>query len=372
MRDKKTLLYLLIISTFVLAIMTIVVSANTMPDNAAKSFALYNPDTKSFVFGKDMNRRLPMASTTKIITALIAIEQLDRSQMITVPLEAVGIEGSSLYLSEGDEVSVEDLIYGVLLQSANDAATVLALQIGGTVEEFSKIMNERAINIGAENTNFENPHGLDSKNHYTTAHDLALIAAEAIKNDEFREISSTYKRTIKINGKDRIVINHNKLLKSYDGCIGVKTGYTKSCGRCLVSAAIRNNITLVAVTLDDPDDWRDHKNMLDAGFDTFITVVVGNIVEIPYDIPIIDGNKQKLKIGIRDDQELLVIKKGAEISVEDMTLRQYIVGKISNGDTVGTITLKIDDYLKTIDIIALEDSDIASQPEHLWRKWSKK
>ena len=218
MRDKKTLLYLLIISTFVLAIMTIVVSANTMPDNAAKSFALYNPDTKSFVFGKDMNRRLPMASTTKIITALIAIEQLDRSQMITVPLEAVGIEGSSLYLSEGDEVSVEDLIYGVLLQSANDAATVLALQIGGTVEEFSKIMNERAINIGAENTNFENPHGLDSKNHYTTAHDLALIAAEAIKNDEFRE------RELAILA-ERTLIEAGRAKKKY---IGAGTSLSKS------------------------------------------------------------------------------------------------------------------------------------------------
>lgn len=371
MRDKKSLLYLLIISTFILAIMTIVISAQTMPDNAAKSFALYNPDTKSFVFGKDINRRLPMASTTKIITALIALEELDKSEMITVPSEAVGIEGSSLYLSSGDLISAEDLIYGVLLQSANDAATVLALRIGDSIDNFSQIMNERAASIGAYNTNFENPHGLDSENHYTTAHDLALISAEAIKNEDFKKISSTYKRTIKINGKDRVVVNHNKLLKTYNGCVGVKTGYTKRCGRCLVSAAERDNITLIAVTLNDPNDWRTHSNMLDNGFEIFKAIYVSDLVSIPEELPIINGNKDNIKIGINSTENRIIAKKDGEVTVKDITLRQYIVGKINIGDTVGTITVEIDDLVKTINIIALESSDTTSRREHLWKKWSK-
>ena len=257
MKDKKTFLYLLILSIFLLSMMTLLASAETGMNTGAKSFALYNPDTKTFLYQSNANERMPMASTTKIVTALIAIEELDLDEIIQVPKEAVGIEGSSLYLKENDELSVKDLVYGVLLQSANDAATVLAIRISGSIEAFANLMTERAFKTGAVNTKFENPHGLDSSEHYTTAHDLSLITAEALSNETFKQITGTYKYSFKLGENTRTIVNHNKLLKSYDGCIGVKTGFTRKSGRCLVSAANRNGITLVAVTLDDPDDWND-------------------------------------------------------------------------------------------------------------------
>ena len=193
MRDKRTILYLLILSTFFISMMALLAYAESDINTGAKSSALYNPDTGSFLYRKNANQRLPMASTTKIMTALIAIEDLDPDSMVRVTNDAVGIEGSSLYLKAGDEITVKDLIYGVLLQSANDAAAVLAIEISGTLDNFAELMNERAKDIGALDTHFVNPHGLDAKDHFTTAHDLALIAAEALSNETFKSIVSTYK-----------------------------------------------------------------------------------------------------------------------------------------------------------------------------------
>ena len=188
MKDKKIILYLLILSTFLLSMMALLAYADTGVTAGAKSSALYNPDTKSFLYQSNANERLPMASTTKIVTALLAIETLDLNEIITVPKEAVGIEGSSLYLTEGDELTVKDLVYGVLLQSANDAAAALALQISGDISDFAELMTQRVVEIGAYDTNFQNPHGLDAQDHYTTAHDLSLIAAEAINNEDRKSV----------------------------------------------------------------------------------------------------------------------------------------------------------------------------------------
>ena len=301
MKDKKTILYLLILSTFLLSMMALLAYADTGVTAGARSSALYNPDTKSFLYENNANKRLPMASTTKIVTALIAIENLDFSETVKVPKEAVGIEGSSLYLAENDEITVKDLVYGVLLQSANDAATVLALRISGNISDFADKMTKRVIKMGAHDTNFKNPHGLDDKEHYTTAHDLSLIAAEALQNETFKKISSTYKYSFKIGDNLRTVVNHNKLLKGYEGCIGVKTGYTKKCGRCLVSAAERNGVTLVAVTLDDPDDWKDHKNLLDYGFDNLEAINLKTLIQIPESIPSISSDSARLSIELKED-----------------------------------------------------------------------
>ena len=299
MRDRKKLLYLLILSTFLIAMMALLASAETGVNTRAKSSVLYSPDTNSFLHQNNSNQRLPMASTTKIVTALIAIETLDPDEIIRVPKEAVGVEGSSLYLKEDDELTVKDLIYSVLLQSANDAATALALCISGNIDDFAVKMTERAHEIGALNTEFQNPHGLDDEEHYTTAHDLALIAAEALKNETFKKISSTYKYSFKIGDETRTVVNHNKLLRIYDGCIGVKTGFTKKSGRCLVSAAERDGVTLVAVTLNDPDDWADHKNMLDNGFSKLESVNLDEIVNIPDSIPTVSSDGVRVNVEIK-------------------------------------------------------------------------
>ncbi len=355
MKDKRTILYLLIISTFLLSMMALMVYADTNPNTSARAATLYSPDTDSFLISKNVGMHLPMASTTKIMTALIAIERLNMNESVCVPSEAVGIEGSSLYLKEGDIITVGDLVYSLLLQSANDAAVVLALKTSGSVEAFADLMNERAAEIGATDTHFENPHGLDSENHYTTAKDLALIAACALKNDTFRRIASTYKYSFRIGDKTRTVVNHNKLLKSYDGCIGVKTGYTKKCGRCLVSAAYRDGVTLVAVTLSAPDDWRDHKNMLDSGFELLKAEKTSELAQIPGDIPVISSDKTFVRIGLREaDTYTVLYKDDTEVSV-DLRLPTYIARSIKSGEKIGSIIIKTNYFTKEADIIALED-----------------
>ena len=355
MKDRKTILYLLILSTFFLSMMALLASAEEGVGTRAKSSALYSTDTNSFLFEKNSNERLPMASTTKIITALIALESLEQDELITVPKEAVGIEGSSVYLKENDKLTVRDLVYSVLLQSANDAATVLALRISGSIEGFAEKMNERARELGAIDTNFMNPHGLDSIEHYTTARDLSLIAAEALKNDEFKKISACYKYSFKLGESTRTVVNHNKLLKSYDGCIGVKTGFTKKSGRCLVSAAEKDGITLVAVTLNDPDDWRDHNNLLDFGFKKLERVFLNDFVDLPDYIPTVSEDGSKVNIKLQSDT---VIKLKEENPNYILDLPTYISKDIKKGDKIGRLIINICGKDKEIDIISTNDVKI--------------
>lgn len=241
---------------------------------SARAAVLIEAGSGEIVFRQNEKARLPMASTTKIMTALVALEALPLDTVVAVTADSVGVEGSSIYLSEGETLTLEELLYALLLESANDAAVAIAVAVAGSVEDFSALMNEKANALGLTNTHFVNPHGLDHDEHYTTAYELALIARAALQNGDFRRICSTTRKTIPLRGNEgvRLLINHNKLLKSYDGCIGVKTGFTKKTGRCLVSAAERDGITLIAVTLGAPDDWRDHTAMLNYGFDVYETV----------------------------------------------------------------------------------------------------
>lgn len=353
MKDRRTLLYFVILSIFLLSMMALLASAETEVNTGAKASALYNPDTKTFLYQNNANSRLPMASTTKIITALIALETLDPDELVSVPKDAVGIEGSSLYLKENDRLTVRDLVYGVLLQSANDAATVLALHISGSIDDFADKMNERASKIGAYDTKFQNPHGLDHEDHYTTAHDLALIAAEALSNEAFRKIASTYKYSFKLGDEERTVVNHNKLLKAYRGCIGVKTGYTKKSGRCLVSAAENDDITLIAVTLSDPSDWADHKDMLDYGFARLEKIDLKEIISLPDEIPTVSSDASKVSIRLSKDSIIKLTTEEIEYTID---LPYYIATDIKSGDKIGQITLKIGNREEQIDILA--DCDV--------------
>ena len=355
MKDRRTLIYLILISMFLISMLALLASAESSTQSGAKSYVLYNPELNLFLSEKNMNMRLPMASTTKILTALIAIEKLNPDEPITITKESVGIEGSSVYLAEGDVITVRDLIYSVLLQSANDASVALALRIGGTIESFAEMMNTRASEIGATDTNFENPHGLDSDNHYTTAKDLALIAAAALSNDTFRKISSTQKYSFNIGDKTRCLVNHNKLLSQYDGCIGVKTGYTKRCGRCLVSAAYRDGITLVAVTLSDPNDWQDHKKLLDLGFSSLQSIDLKKVANIPDSLPVIYGCKDSVKICVRDSERYYITKNDSEAPKIAVNLIPYVTNSVKAGDALGEIIITEENNTKRIDIIAQED-----------------
>lgn len=230
--------------------------------NDAKSAVLIDADTGKVLYAKNECARSAIASTTKIMTALIVLENTPLSREFTVPAEACGIEGSSMGLRAGETLSVRTLLYGLMLQSGNDAALALALCAAGETETFVARMNEKARALGLGQTHFANPHGLDDPENYSTALDLARLAAHALKNDEFLRIVSTSEITL----EGRTMKNHNRLLRTLDGAIGVKTGYTKSAGRILVSAAQRGGRRLIAVTLCDGNDWRDHARLYDEGF----------------------------------------------------------------------------------------------------------
>ena len=236
------------------------------------SACLINPLTGEIIFEHNSDKPHAMASTTKILTAIIALEKSDPNELVTVSRRAAYSEGSSAYTKEGDIYTMKELVYGLMLNSGNDAAVAIAEHISGSTEAFSQLMNDYAYKIiGVKNSYFQNPSGLDEDGHYTTAYDMALIAAYAMKNDMFREIVKTRSIAAKPQNRDEEIfyINHNKLLKKYDGCIGIKTGYTRSTGRCLVSAAERNGIYFIAVTLDDNDDWNTHTELLDLAFDEY-------------------------------------------------------------------------------------------------------
>ena len=196
--------------------------------------------------------KLPMASTTKIMTALIVLEKVNLNEVITIPNEAVGIEGSSIYLKKGDKMSIKDLLYGLMLRSGNDAAVALAIHTAGSVDKFVELMNDKVKDLGLNNTHFANPHGLSAKNHYTSSYDLAIITSEAFKNSQFKEIVSTKMHVVKgeTEEENRYFANKNRILYSYDGACGVKTGYTMEAGRCLVTSSIRNGMQVIAVALN--------------------------------------------------------------------------------------------------------------------------
>ncbi len=238
---------------------------------SAAAMALLDPSDGTLLAGSNADARLPMASTTKIMTALVVLERALPDATVTVPREAVGVEGSSIYLFEGEELTVRTLLYALMLSSANDAAVALALHVAGSIPAFAELMNGKALSLGLTDTHFENPHGLPAENHYTTARELALITAAAMKNPAFAEIVATKRYSVPQNGTGatRLFLNHNRLLSSCEGVIGVKTGFTRASGRCLVSAALREGLTLIAVTLNDPNDWHDHRALYDFGFGAY-------------------------------------------------------------------------------------------------------
>ena len=311
---------------------------SALPSISASSAILIEAGTKTVIGEKNADARLPMASTTKIMSALVAIENADISKTVAVSSQAIGVEGSSIYLYDGEKLSLEDLIYAMMLESANDAAAAIAIEVGGSIEGFAKMMNKKAEELGLKNTSFQNPHGLDNDLHYTTAHDLAIIAVAAMENPTFQKIVSTYKKTIPLNETEgvRLLINHNKLLKGYDGAVGIKTGYTKKSGRCLVSAAEKDGVKLICVTLNAPDDWRDHAKMLDYGFSLFESRLLCSDGEFSYTLPIVGGDKEY--ITVKNQGELRVIlKRGSPNTEFRVCLPRFAFASIKEGDEVGRL-----------------------------------
>lgn len=232
---------------------------------SARRAIVIDAATGRTLYEKNADEESLIASTTKIMTALVICQQCNVLDRVRIPPEAVGVEGSSMYLKEGEILTVQELLYGLMLQSGNDAAVALAIYCGGTVEGFAEMMNDKARVLGLTGSHFENPNGLDSPGHYSTARDLAVLTAYAMENPVFRQTVST--QNVKIGS--RYLTNHNKLLWQVDGAEGVKTGYTRAAGRILVSSALRSGRRLICVTINDPDDWKDHAVLLEDGFSRY-------------------------------------------------------------------------------------------------------
>ena len=232
---------------------------------SAECAILIDAQTGRVLYEKKAEEKSLIASTTKIMTALVICEQTNVLDRVKIPKEAVGIEGSSMYLKEGEVLTVQELLYGLMLQSGNDAAVALAIYCGGTVEGFTELMNDKAHRLGMTQSHFANPNGLDSPGNYSTARDMGILTAYAMQNPIFAQTVST--KTITIG--ERCLRNHNKLLWQLEGANGVKTGYTKAAGRILISSVTRMGRQLIAVTFNAPDDWQDHKTLIEDGFSRF-------------------------------------------------------------------------------------------------------
>lgn len=324
----------------------------------AKAMCVIDKDSKRIVFAKNENLKLPMASTTKILTAITVIQNCkDLNEIIEVDDSAIGVEGSSIYLKKDEIISVKDLLYGLMLRSGNDSAVALACHIGGSVEGFAKLMNETAQKIGVRNSNFVTPHGLDNKEHYTTAYDLALITAYSLNNPIFEEIVSTKLHTVEATNKNdkRYMANKNRLLTSLDGCCGVKTGYTKKAGRCLVSSTKRDNQTFVCVVLNCGPMFEESAKLLNDAHSLFKNKKIIDKNKEIFNEYIIDKQQGKLYLYTEEDF-YFPLQKGEENKLK----LEYSV-KLDNakeGSEVGEIKVFFEnDLKKTIKLFTMNKID---------------
>jgi D-alanyl-D-alanine carboxypeptidase len=303
---KKLTMMLIVLMLSIPYGQTLAEPAKSVHTNAAAA-ALIDVTSGRILYSAHGDEQMRIASLTKIMTAIVAIEHGRLSDKVTVSKRAFAKEGSSIYLKLGEEMSLEDMLYGLMLRSGNDAATAIAEHIGGSEEGFVLMMNQKAEMLGLHDSHFMNPHGLDAEGHYSSANDLAKLTAYALKNPIFRDIVKTkVKKAPNPNEKwDYSWLNKNKMLQMYDGADGVKTGYTKKALRCLVSSATRNGQQIVAVTLNDGSDWVDHQHLLDYGFQNYPLKDVmhkGQVIEnYPFQLgknfsyPFAEGEEEQLR-----------------------------------------------------------------------------
>ena len=319
---------------------------------SARAYVLYCADNGQILLSQNPDERLPMASTTKIMTALITLEIAAKENRVVEFTEEMTAEGSSMYLQVGEKVRLYDLAVGMMMQSGNDASNAAAIAISGSVERFADRMNRKASEIGMENTHFVTPSGLDDEAHYSTAADMARLMAYALQNRDFCKMTAQTAMTVSFvepAGKRVQYPNHNRLLQMYDGCIGGKTGYTQTAGRCLVSAAQRGGMTLIAVTLDDRDDWNDHMSLYDEGFLQYVAVIPDKLTE--FRIPTVGGTTDEAAVYVKQNARVIIPRDSLNELETTVILppflyapvqRNYAAGRIRyrlNGRTVGEIPL---------------------------------
>ena len=351
-------------------------SKPSSPSLSAESVILLEAESGTTVFEKNAHTRLPMASTTKIMTALVALELAAPDTVICVDGRAVGIEGSSIYLCEGETLTLEALLYALMLESANDAAVAIAIGVAGSEEAFVEAMNAKAISLGLSHSHFANPHGLDDQSHYTTAYELARITQAALQNPLLKTIVSTKKTTIPHQSTDgvRLLVNHNKMLRQYEGCIGVKTGYTQKSGRCLVSAAKRDGVTMIAVTINSPDDWNDHTKLLDYGFSIYRSIELCP-ADFRFCLPVVGGNDAYMAVGVAQSVSV-TLPIGSPVIEQTIQCPRHLYAPIKEGDVCGQMLFLCDinndgikEIIKEVPLVAQYSIEKDMAHQSLWKRF---
>ncbi len=371
------------IATIIIAVLVLINAAPVVsfgatepPAILAETAIVIDVKTGQVLYDKNMHEQREPASTTKIITALLALENLDLSKTVTKDAETPFTEGSRIYLLEGEQVTVEQLMYALLLESANDAAVALGKEIAGSVPAFAEVMNKKAKELGAENTNFVNPNGLHEDGHLTTAYDLAMIAREAMKNEEFRKLVMTYRYIIPATNKQdtRYLYNTNRLIydektkvlvngvmraAKYEGVTGIKTGYTSHAGGCLVSGAIRGDTELISVVMKSTDAGRfaDSIALLDYAFDNYKSVKAMDGGTILGEIPVKRGSERKVQVVARQDAYATLPSEASSSLVKtEVILDDKVNAPITKGQKVGAVEIYAgDQHVGTVDAVAAGD-----------------
>lgn len=340
---------------------------------SARSAILIERHTGQVLLSHNADEALPMASTTKVMTALMTLEYGKLDEIVTVGRNAYGVPGTSIYLNLGEKITLRDLLYGLMLASGNDAAVAIAEHIGGDVSTFCRMMTERAAQLGCRDTLFINPNGLPVRGHHTTASDLALIAREAMRHELFREIVSTQRASIPWEGRtySRILNNKNKLLSTYEGATGIKTGYTKAAGRCLVFGAKRDGLDVIGVVLNCGNWFEEAARLMDQGFalyENFIALLEGENVRV---LPVTDGRQET--VCIRAAETLQAPVRKGQIPVWMYELPDEVPAGTSEGEQVGKALLMMGDQeLASVALVAAETlakRDYSYELDRILRSW---
>lgn len=316
--------------------------------SSAQSYAVIERKTGRVLKRNNAEKRLPMASTTKIATAITVIENTrDLYEVVIVPAQAQGVEGSSIYLKAGEKIRIIDLLYGLMLQSGNDCAVALAVITSGSIDSFAGLMNDTAKKAGACNTNFTNPHGLHDDNHYTTAIDLAKITAYAMNNPTFREIVSTKRYCCPWDGRecDRVILNKNKILSSYEGGDGVKTGYTRRAGRCLVSSATRNGMQVIAVVLNCPPMFEECRSLMDEVFSSYEMTNISELLCGKITAEVKNGKEKAVELSVNPDLHYPMSEEEKQALEFELIGVNCLYAPVENGMECGKINIYIENKL---------------------------
>jgi len=373
---KKTISLFLCVLFFSL-LFPVSVWADVQLQISAKSAVLINADNGQLLFAKNENDKRPMASTTKIMTALITLETAAvDNKIVTITDSMVHVEGSSMGLKPGNKLSLKSLAEGMLLVSGNDAANSAAIAISGSAKAFASLMNKRAQQLNMTDTHFVTPSGLDDDEHYTTASDLAKLAMAAMQNPDFAEIAC--QKAMKVQYVDPVqtvrYTNHNKLLSLYDGCIGVKTGFTKKSGRCLVSSAERNGIRLIAVTLDAPDDWDDHQKMLNYGFDKLTRYKIDDS-SYSVQVPVVGGLTSRIMARGSAGNDIVVNADAIPNIKRTVELPAFLYAPVQEGQTLGAVRYTLNsETLATTELVAagsVQKIEISKNIFQIFLDWIK-